>query len=235
MKNTVYDQFIGNENINNNDIKTSLNAKSEPLPEKEEDIIDNINEDINEDINENINIMNINKNITYKTDNSKNLKTFSDNNSKISKLTLLDNFLYGKEFSNSENYKSNDFYNSVNQKGNIEINTDENIIHKNSKMVKSVNSINVNDNSNYNLNLDDESKNENIISNENNYTISRRTTRKRKYKAAPEKNRINNNNNNDDGIDLMKEYGSYNDCTLNLQRDLKCGCTGNFDEGCLIF
>jgi hypothetical protein len=33
----------------------------------------------------------------------------------------------------------------------------------------------------------------------------------------------------------MKDYESYEDCTLNLSKDLKCGCTGNLDEGCFIF
>ena len=33
----------------------------------------------------------------------------------------------------------------------------------------------------------------------------------------------------------MKEYGSYDDCALNIPKDLKCGCTGNLDEGCFIF
>ena len=174
--------------------------------------------------------MNINTNNTYKTTNSNKMKTFSDNNSKVSKLTLLDNFLYGKEFLNSENYKNNK------KNGNIEINNqnDENIIQKkNSKMSKSVNSLNLNDNSNYNYNLDDENKNENMGSNDN--VIVRRRTKKKRYRGEPEKNRINNSNNKNEPIDFMKEYGSYDDCTLNIPKDLKCGCTGNLDEGCFIF
>ena len=154
-----------------------------------------------EEINENLNL-NINKNTTYNTDNSKNIKTFSENNSKISKLTLLDNFLYGKEFMNPENNnKKNDFYNPKNQKGNIEINVEENIINKNSKMIKSVNSINLND---------------------------------RRHRGAPEKTKVSNNDKDGNG-DIIKEYESYNDCTLNMAKDLKCGCTGNLDEGCFIF
>ena len=215
MNNNAYDQFISNA-INYNDIKSSLNAKSEPLPENEEEINENLN-------------LNINKNTTYNTDNSKNIKTFSENNSKISKLTLLDNFLYGKEFMNPENNnKKNDFYNPKNQKGNIEINVEENIINKNSKMIKSVNSINLNDNSNYNLNIDDENKNDNN-------SILRRTTIKRRHRGAPEKTRVSINGKDDNGVDIIKEYDSYNDCTLNMPKDLKCGCTGNLDEGCFIF
>ena len=33
----------------------------------------------------------------------------------------------------------------------------------------------------------------------------------------------------------MKDYESFDDCALNISKDLKCGCTGNLEEGCLIF
>ena len=227
MNNNEYEQFISN-NINNNDIKSSVNARSEPLPDKEED--GNIN---------------INFNNTYITEYTNKMKTYSDKNSKNSKLTLLDNFLYGKEFLNSEIYKNKEKKDNKNSPlsdnqniSNIEKNIDENnISHKDSKMVKSVNNININENSIYNLNLDDDNKNDNNMnSNEIGSPILRRTTIKRRHRGGPEKNRINSNiNNNYEGIDFMKEYGSYDDCTLNISKDLKCGCTGNFEEGCLIF
>ena len=165
-------------------------------------------------------------------------KTYSDNNSKINKLTLLDNFLYGKEFLNSDNLKSNDIFNSVNQisSNNIELNPDDNINNiKNEKMIKSENNINSN-HDNYHYILEEDNKNENnVVSNENGNVILRRTTKKLKHRGGPEKNKVNNYNNNNDSINFMKDYESYEDCTLNLSKDLKCGCTGNLDEGCFIF
>ena len=183
----------------NNDIKLNANSKSE--------------RDIDLDINNNIN-----KNNRYMTSSFNKNKTYSDNNSKISKLTLLDNFLYGKEFLNSDNLKSNDIFNSVNQIfSNIELNPDDNINNiKNEKMIKSANNIN-NNHDNY-------------------HYILKKTTKKLKHRGGPEINKVNNyNNNNNDSINFMKNYESYEDCTLNLSKDLKCGCTGNLDKGCFIF
>ena len=206
-------QFKENLLNDNNDIKSSLNEKSGLILEKEDDI--NIN----------------NHNNTYKTSNTNKIKTFSDNNSKISKLTLLDNFLYGKEFLNSENNKNNNEpFNSL-MGSNYEIHTDNIINNQNKKLENE----SINDNSNYNYNLEDENKNENnAVSNSNGNIILRRTTKKMRHRSGPEKKRTNSNN-NDDIIDLMKDYESFDDCALNISKDLKCGCTGNLEEGCLIF
>ena len=66
----------------------------------------------------------------------------------------------------------------------------------------------------------------------NGNAILRRTTKKKmKHRGGPEKTKNNNNG----SIDFMKDYGSYDDCSLNIPKDLKCGCTGNLNEGCFIF
>ena len=168
----------------------------------------------------------INKINTYKTTNK--LNTSSEDNSKISKFTLLDNFLYGKEFLNSvENKNPNDIFHSSNQLNNIEINADDILKKRNSNMNRSVNNLNLNsDNSNYNYLLDEE------IKNENGNIIQRRTTKKLKHKGVPEKGRVSIHNKNEDYI---RDYESYNECDLNLSNDLKCGCTGNFEKGCYVF
>ena len=68
--------------------------------------------------------------------------------------------------------------------------------------------------------------------NGNGNAILRRTTKKKmKHRGGPEKTKNNNNG----SIDFMKDYGSYDDCSLNIPKDLKCGCTGNLNEGCFIF
>ena len=219
-KNNSFNKLMINSLDDNNDIKLTVNAKSEI--DKELDI--NINK---------------NSNNTHKSSNINNNKTYSNNKAKISKFTLLDNFLYGKEIFNSDNYKNNnDNYSSINQfKGNNDINTYEknNNNIKNEKMIKK-NSKNEFYYDNSNCILDEDSKNQNnAITNENGDVILRRTTKKLKHRGGPEKNKINNNYNNNDGINFMKDYESYEDCTLNLSKDLKCGCTGNLDEGCYIF
>ena len=77
--------------------------------------------------------------------------------------------------------------------------------------------------------MDDDNKN--VVSNENGNVILRRTTKKMRHRGGPEKTKNYNNG----SIDFMKDYGSYDDCSLNIPKDLKCGCTGNLDEGCFIF
>ena len=205
-----FNQFIVDNNINeNNDVKSSLNAKSEPLPSKEEDI-------------------NINNNNSYKTSNSNKIKIFSDQHSKISKLTILDNFLYGKEFLNSENNKNNNEYCNSVIGSNFEMPTHDNINNHNQNNEKNINIYD-----NIISNLEEESKNENnIVYSENGNVILRRTTKKMKHRGGPEKNK---NNINNDVLDFMKDYESYDDCALNISKDLKCGCAGNIRDGCLIF
>jgi hypothetical protein len=52
-----------------------------------------------------------------------------------------------------------------------------------------------------------------------------------KYRSGPEKKRSVNTDNN---IDLLKEYKSGNNCTLNMANDLNCGCAG-INDTCFIF
>ena len=138
---------------------------------------------------------------THQSVNSINLKINSDNDSRINKLTLLDNFLYGKEFLNPDN---------SNKK---EIDLVSNDINKEGKKNKNK------------LGVHEDNKN----GEENNSVILRRLTKKRKNRE-PEKTRSSNNNT----IDFLKEYETYDECSFNIPKDIRCGC-GNLDEGCNIF
>jgi hypothetical protein len=198
LNNKSYNQFLSNNNnfIHNkscSNIKSSIDIESETLSANDPKKYAKIN--------------------TYKTLNTTKAKNFSDNNSKISKFTLLDNFLYGKEFLNGDNSFKNDINNtnSINQINNI-------VNNKNEKI--------------NNYSIDDDNKKGISIDNGSRNSIVRRTTKKKmKHRGGPEKTK-----NNDNGsIDFLKDYGSYDDCTLNIPKDLKCGCTGNLNEGCFIF
>ena len=144
----------------------------------------------------------INKNKTYKGKSSVNLGYFSDSNQNDIKLTLLNDYLYGNDYLNSEN---NNVHHSVNQ-----IN-DFNLIDK--------------------IKNEKEEQNININNNLIGKNSPKRTIRKLKYKSGPEKN---NNINREDNIDLLKDYKTSNNCSLNMANDLNCGCTG-IDNGCFIF
>ena len=59
----------------------------------------------------------------------------------------------------------------------------------------------------------------------------KRTIKKMKYKSGPDKIRNYNNENN---LDLLQEFRTNNNCTLNMSNDLNCGCAG-IDNKCFIF
>ena len=60
----------------------------------------------------------------------------------------------------------------------------------------------------------------------------KRTIKKMKYKSGPDK--IRNYNNNENNLDLLQEFRTNNNCTLNMSNDLNCGCAG-IDNKCFIF
>lgn len=65
----------------------------------------------------------------------------------------------------------------------------------------------------------------------NGNNVPKRLSKKLKYRSGPEKKRSVNTDNN---IDLLKEYKSGNNCTLNMANDLNCGCAG-INDTCFIF
>ena len=97
---------------------------------------------------------------------------------------------------------------------------------ENNNIHHSVNQIN-----DFNCIEEKEIQNININNNIMGKNSPKRTIRKLKYKSGPEKN---NNINREDNIDLLKDYKTSNNCSLNMANDLNCGCTG-IDNGCFIF
>ena len=212
FKSNSYYQSINNNSSNliKERIKSSLNTNSEHIQDKEDESNTYIN-----------------MNNTYKTTNSNKLKTFSDNNSKNSKLTLLDNFIYGNL--NSEN--DNKFLNDNINIGNQDISNEDIINNSNSKvrrMNRSENNLDLNNN-NYSDYIENSG---NKISKENGSVILRRTTKKMKHRGGPDKTKNSTHSQNDD---ILRDYDLSNECALNLSNDLKCGCTGNVGENCNIF
>ena len=167
----------------------------------------------------------INKNNTYKGKSAINFDIFSESNRKDKKLTLLNNFLYGNDFLNSgnDNENNNDIHHSMNQFNHYNINEEDNF--ENNKIGKEKDE-----------EVNFEVKNyiiQNKISKDsiNGNNVPKRLSKKLKYRSGPEKKRSVNTDNN---IDLLKEYKSGNNCTLNMANDLNCGCAG-INDTCFIF
>ena len=212
FKSSSYYQSINNNSSNliKDRIKSSLNTNSENMQDKEDESNTYIN-----------------MNNTYKTTNSNKLKTFSDNNSKNSKLTLLDNFIYGNLNTDNDNKYLNDNINI----GNQDISNEDIINYSHSKvrgMNRSENNLDLNNN-NYSDYIENSG---NKISKENGNVILRRTTKKMKHRGGPDKTKNSAHSQNDD---ILRDYDFSNECALNLSNDLKCGCTGNVGENCNIF
>ena len=160
---------------------------------------------------ENINIdFLINKNKTYKGKSSIDISKPSD-----MKLTLLNDYLYGNEFLNSDNNNDDDnkIHHSLNQFNHYNIDYEDNneIQNEKEEQIKEIKYKNSDDNFKVN-------------------NTPKRTIKKLKYRGGPEKIK----NKNDNNIDLLKDFQANNNCTLNMANDLNCGCTG-IDNGCFIF
>ena len=212
FKSNSYNQSINNNSANliKDRIKSSFNANSDQMQDKEDESNTYIN-----------------MNNTFKTTNSNKLKTYSDNNSKNSKLTLLDNFIYGNL--NSEN--DNKFLNDNINNGNQDISNEDFINSSNSKvrgMNRSENNLDLNNNNYYDY-IENSS---NRISKESGNVILRRTTKKMKHRGGSDKNKNSSHNQNEE---ILRDYDFSNICALNSSNDLKCGCTGNAVENCNIF
>ena len=69
---------------------------------------------------------------------------------------------------------------------------------------------------------------------DNKNNIPKITSKKYNYRREPEKTRRRNIADNGDNIDLFNNYGTSNNCSLNMTKDLNCGC-GGLNEGCFIF
>ena len=212
FKSNSYNQSINNNSANliKDRIKSSFNANSDQMQDKEDESNTYIN-----------------MNNTFKTTNSNKLKTYSDNNSKNSKLTLLDNFIYGNLNSENENKFLNDNINN----GNQDISNEDFINSSNSKvrgMNRSENNLDLNNNNYYDY-IENSS---NRISKESGNVILRRTTKKMKHRGGPDKNKNSSHNQNEE---ILRDYDFSNICALNSSNDLKCGCTGNAVENCNIF
>jgi len=212
FKSNSYNQSINNNSANliKDRIKSSFNANSDQMQDKEDESNTYIN-----------------MNNTFKTTNSNKLKTYSDNNSKNSKLTLLDNFIYGNLNSENENKFLNDNINN----GNQDISNEDFINSSNSKvrgMNRSENNLDLNNNNYYDY-IENSS---NRISKESGNVILRRTTKKMKHRGGSDKNKNSSHNQNEE---ILRDYDFSNICALNSSNDLKCGCTGNAVENCNIF
>ena len=212
FKSNSYNQSINNNSANliKDRIKSSFNANSDQMQDKEDESNTYIN-----------------MNNTFKTTNSNKLKTYSDNNSKNSKLTLLDNFIYGNLNSENENKFLNDNINN----GNQDISNEDFINSSNSKvrgMNRSENNLDLNNNNYYDY-IENSS---NKISKESGNVILRRTTKKMKHRGGSDKNKNSSHNQNEE---ILRDYDFSNICALNSSNDLKCGCTGNAVENCNIF
>ena len=152
----------------------------------------------------------INKNKTYKGKSSIDISKPSD-----MKLTLLNDYLYGNEFLNSDNNNDDDnkIHHSLNQFNHYNIDYEDNneIQNEKEEQIKEIKYKNSDDNFKVN-------------------NTPKRTIKKLKYRGGPEKIK----NKNDNNIDLLKDFQANNNCTLNMANDLNCGCTG-IDNGCFIF
>ena len=167
----------------------------------------------------------INKNKTFKGKSVVDFDIFSGTNPKDIKLTLLNNYLYGSDSLNPGNIntgENNDFHHSVDQLNHCKLD-DENIYGEKIEKEKVINI----------KEKDYKIQNKNNKDNMNENNIQKKSIKKLKYRGGPEKkkNKYNGDNNN---IELLKEYKSSNNCSLNMSNNLNCGCAG-INEGCFIF
>ena len=204
---------IKNNFDSNNKSNTSDNEIDIPEDGKTNKIMEtfNPNKTISGMNKENINIdFLINKNKTYKGKSSIDISKPSD-----MKLTLLNDYLYGNEFLNSDNNNNDDnkIHHSLNQFNHYNIDYEDNneIQKEKEEQIKEIKYKNSDDNFKVN-------------------NTPKRTIKKLKYRGGPEKIK----NKNDNNIDLLKDFQANNNCTLNMANDLNCGCTG-IDNGCFIF
>ena len=239
-KNTI----IINETSNNNTVINFIEIKNNFDTNNSNNISDNENEIpedgvINKlmetcDPNKTLSRMNkkdidndllINKNKTYKGKSVVDFDIFSGTNPKDIKLTLLNNYLYGSDSLNPGNIntnENNDFHHSVDQLNHCKLD-DENIYGEKIEKEKDINI----------KKKDYKIQNKNNKDNMNENNIQKKSIKKLKYRGGPEKkkNKYNGDNNN---IELLKEYKSSNNCSLNMSNNLNCGCAG-INEGCFIF
>ena len=152
----------------------------------------------------------IDKNRTFKGKSSLDI-SMDGSKPKDMKLTLLNKYLYGNEFLNSEINNNTNINHSVNQLNHLNLDDEDN--NENQKDKEKEKEININ-NSNSNVNYN-----------------PKRMIKKLKYRGGPEKTK---NIKNEDNMDLLKELKTNNNCSLNMANDLNCGCTG-IDNGCVIF
>ena len=158
--------------------------------------------------------------------NANKLRTLSENNVKVNKLSLLDNYLYGKNKEKVGNSKNKiDLMKVEDNKVKIEDNKDiNNELKSNNEMLESKETKNENDEKEEKKDDNENKLDVNLMlnSNTNRHIIQRRTTRTKRLKGE-----------NRGKIGFIKDY-EPDDCVLNLSKDLKCGCTGNVNP-CSIF
>ena len=156
--------------------------------------------------------------------NNSKLRTFSENNVKVNKLSLLDNYLYGKNKEKVDHNKNKlDLMKNEDNKIKIEDNKDtNNELKSNNEMLESKETKNENDEKEEHKDDNENKLDVNLMLNTNRHIIQRRTTRTKRLKGE-----------NRGKIGFIKDY-EPNDCVLNLSKDLKCGCTGNVNP-CSIF
>ena len=150
------------------------------------------------------------------------LRTLSENNVKVNKITLLDNFLYGKDKEKTGNNKNK--INLMKVEDNKDNKDTNNELKSKNEMLESKETKNENDDKEEKKENNENKLDVNLIlnSNTNRHIIQRRTTRTKRLKGE-----------NRGKIGFIKDY-EPNDCVLNLSKDLKCGCTGNVNP-CSIF
>jgi hypothetical protein len=166
-----------------------------------------------------------NNNLPY---NSNKFRTLSENNVKVNKITLLDNYLYGKNKEKTGNSNSKSKLDLMKVEDNKIKNDDSNDINNelksNNEMLESKDTIKEKDEKVENKDVIENRLDVNLMlnSNTNRHIIQRRTTRTKRLKGE-----------NRGKIGFIKDY-EPDDCVLNLSKDLKCGCTGNVNP-CSIF
>ena len=154
----------------------------------------------------------INKNKTYRGKPVVNFDIFSESRIKNQKLTLLNDYLYGDDNLNSEDNNINNDINLIKPEKEVDINIEENnftIKDINNKDINNINNINNNGNS-----------------------IPKRMSKRLKYRGGPEKKKLILENG--ENVNLINEYKNSNNCSLNMAKDLNCGCAG-VNDGCFIF
>ena len=160
------------------------------------------------------NLIDIKKKNTYRGKSMVNFDFLPERGLKDDKLALLNDYLYGNDFLSPKNNKEK--------------------IHNSHNSFNELNHYNIdNDNEHNNNNNIKEEKKEEIYTQKNiiGMNTPKRTIKKMKYKSGPDKIRNYNNENN---LDLLQEFRTNNNCTLNMSNDLNCGCAG-IDNKCFIF